>query len=380
MSNSSIHLLHVVDSFDAGGTERQQAELIKRLPRDRYTQVVAAMNKRGPFLPDVEACGAEVIEFPFTSFCNSNALRQMRRLAALIKERDIQIVHCHNFYANIFGSAAAKIAGTAKLVTSRRDLGNTISFAQRCAQRITFAASDAIVANSEMVKHQLMRNERVPGARIHRIYNGIDTEIFAPQERSGKLAQALGIPENATVVGMVGNLNKWKGHRDFLQAAAEVIKERSDVCFLLVGEGPERESLQTFAENHGVADVTVFAGPREDIPNVLALMDVFVLSSPKEGLPNAVIEAMACSLPVVATKAGGTVELIDEGTTGFVVPLRDTATMAEKILALINDPQTAAEMGAAARRKALDEFSTAQLIQNTEAFYAAILQESVKAR
>jgi glycosyltransferase involved in cell wall biosynthesis len=332
------------------------------------------MEISGPFFEEVNALGIEVIEYPFTSFYNRNALRQYRSLARLIKERKIQLVHCHDFYSNIFGTISARLAGLKAIITSRRNRGVMFSLPQRLVQRVAYSFSAAIIANSEAARAVLLRTERVPARKVRRIYNCVDTEWFSPRAPSALLAQSLGLAGGAPVVGIVGTLRPVKGHATFVRAAAEIHKARPDVRFLIVGEGPVRDELDRLAADLGVAGAIVFAGVRTDIPDLLALIDVLALPSRSESLPNAVLEAMACGRPVVATRVGGTPELVADGETGFLVEPEDFACLARQILRVLNDPALAARMGAAARRKAVGEFSSARLIENVESLYIAVLQ------
>jgi len=367
-------LLHVVGRFDFGGTERQQAELIKRLPADRYEQTIAAMQK-GAFAAEVEERGIPVIEFPFTSFYDIRAVRNYLALARLIRRERFQLVHCHNFYSNIFGTIAARLAGTRTIITSRRDLGGMFTKTQLRVQRLAYKFSAAVLANSQGVKRVLVENEQVSEAKIHCVYNGIDTDRFAPREPSADVAQSLGIAPGSPVVGKVGNLHPWKGFDVFIRIAAAVNASRPDARFLIVGDGTEHQRLKQMARELHLEQSVTFAGARGDIPEMLALMSVFVLSSPAEGLPNAVLEAMACGLPVVASNVGGVPETVSNGETGFLVSPGDAAGFAEKILQLLNDPTHARQMGEAGRRKVVEQFSCERLVENMQALYDEIIQD-----
>jgi len=373
MSNKKIRLLHVVNRFGVGGAERQQTELIKRLPEEGYHQVVAAMDKQGRFLEEITARDIEVNEFPFTSFYDRNAVRQFRSLARLIKQQGIQLVHCHDFYSSIFGAIAARLVGLKKVITSRYERGDLLSVPQRAVQRLAYCFSAAIITNSEATKRVMMKREYVPERKIRCIYNGTDTVRFAPGRPSTELAKSLGFPDGAPIVGTVADLFPWKGHVTFMRAAKIVHEMRTEVRFLIVGDGPDLDKLQRLAGELNIADVTIFAGPRRDIPDLLALMSVFVLSSLTEGLPNAVIEAMACACPVVATKVGGTPELIDHGENGYLIPSEDPPALAEKALRILDDPELGSKMGADARQKVLDAFSIERVVENMRGLYAELL-------
>ena len=366
-----------MNGFGAGGIERQQTEIITRLPADRFTQIIATMRLSGPFYPEIKATGVEIVEFPFNSLRNQQAVAHYFGLARLIRRRRVHLVYCYDFYTNIWGAISVTLAGRAKLITSRGDTGRMFSKAQLAVQRMAYACSSAIVPNSDMVKRILIEDEFVPAWKIRRIYNGIDTVRFSPREASPELPRSLGLPPGASVIGAVGNLHPWKGQDTLLCAAARIREVRPDAWFLLIGEGIAQNDLQQLATQLGIRERTIFAGIRQDIPDLLALMDVFVLPSQHESLPNAVMEAMACARPVVATAVGGVPELISDGVTGFLVPPGDPAAMADAVLRVLGDRALGAALGNAARERAVSKFSCDRLVGNMAALYEDVLDGRV---
>ncbi|HUU69630.1 MAG TPA: glycosyltransferase, partial [Planctomycetota bacterium] len=235
MADRKIAVLQVVNGFGMGGIERQQTEIIKRLPADRFTQIIATMRLSGPFYPEVKATGVEVVEFPFNSLRNKQAVAHYFGLARLIRQRRVHLVYCYDFYTNIWGAISVTLAGRGKLITSRGDTGRMFSKAQLAVQRMAYACASAIVPNSDLVKDIIIEKEFVPTWKIRRIYNGIDAERFAPRAASPELARSLGLPPGATVIGAVGNLHPWKGQDTLLRAAARIREVRPDAWFLLIG-------------------------------------------------------------------------------------------------------------------------------------------------
>jgi len=377
MADRKIAVLQVVNGFGMGGIERQQTEIIKRLPADRFTQIIATMRLSGPFYPEVKATGVEVVEFPFNSLRNKQAVAHYFGLARLIRQRRVHLVYCYDFYTNIWGAISVTLAGRGKLITSRGDTGRMFSKAQLAVQRMAYACASAIVPNSDLVKDIIIEKEFVPTWKIRRIYNGIDAERFAPRAASPELARSLGLPPGATVIGAVGNLHPWKGQDTLLRAAARIREVRPDAWFLLIGEGIAQNDLQQLATQLGICEQTIFAGIRQDIPELLALMDVYVLPSQHESLPNAVMEAMACARPVVATAVGGVPELISDGVTGLLVPPGDPAAMANAVLRVLGAPALGAALGNAARERAVSKFSCDRLVENMAALYEDVLDGRV---
>ncbi len=220
MSDQRIRILHVVNRFGVGGYERQQTELIKRLPQERYDQVVATMEKSGPFLDEVQQRGIEVIEFPFTSFFNAHAIRQYRALAELIRDRQIHLAHCYELYSAIFGTVSCRLAGLKKIVVGRGNIGDQHTFAQRLVQRLAYSLTTAIIPNAHAVEEVLITREFVPRRKLFCIHNGVDIDRFFPRERPSELAASLELSLAAPIVGIVGALRPIKDHETFVRAAA----------------------------------------------------------------------------------------------------------------------------------------------------------------
>jgi glycosyltransferase involved in cell wall biosynthesis len=175
-------------------------------------------------------------------------------------------------------------------------------------------------------------------------------------------------------VGAVGRLSPEKGFDVFVRAAAIVARHRPDVSFVLYGEGPLRPALEELIRREGLVGRFVLGGFRQDLPAVLPQLDVAVSSSHTEGLPVALLEAMAAGLPVVATRVGGTPEVVADGVTGLLVPPNDPAALAAKVMALLDDPRRAA-MGEAGRRRVRDEFTFEAMAERYERLFARVARQ-----
>ena len=197
------------------------------------------------------------------------------------------------------------------------------------------------------------------------IHNGVDPADFDPRSDRRAVA-ALGIGDGEPVVALVGAMRPEKDHRTYLDAARLVSDVMPSARYLLVGDGPLRGDLEAHAISLGLDDRVVFAGVRDDIPESLRGVDVFVLSSYSDCFPMALLEAMAAGRPAVCTAVGGVPEMIDDGVTGFLDPPRDPRALADKVLAVLADPERALAMGAAARRRIEEEFSLQRSVAGAE--------------
>lgn len=383
--NPWIKIAYVIPTLDLGGAERQLVALARGLDRSRFLPVIFCLTATGPLVADLEEAGVETRCFALRGLkVWRNPVRVAQCLLAFfndLKKEKPEIVHGLLFHAYVLGTYAAKLTGVPIVIASRRSLGHFKGgkphylLAERLANRMT----DLIVANSEAVKEDVVRQERVEPAKVRVIYNGIDPYLYdIPADPA--LRASLGVPEEARIVGVVANLIHYKGHRFFLQACQEVKRKYPAVCFLLIGDGPLRGALEGLARKLGLDKDVLFLGSRQDIPQLLALMDVAVLPSLEEGFPNAILEAMAARKPVVATRVGGVPEVVIHGETGLLVPPKDPPALAEAIIELLGDPKRAEEMGKAGRDRVKKEFGLDRMIREMEGLYEELITRSSRGK
>jgi glycosyltransferase involved in cell wall biosynthesis len=244
-----------------------------------------------------------------------------------------------------------------------RDLVGSGSRLERLALRLRPAAW---IANSHAVSSSLVRLG-CESARVVVIHNGVDTDRFQPAASSGTLRRELAIDESTVLVGAIGRLVPWKALETLLEAAAHLRVGVPMATYLIVGDvvtDPAnrpvavryRESLLTLRDNLGLGDRVHFLGDRADVPRILAGLDVLVHTAIDEPFGRVLIEAMAAGKPVVATRGGGVAEIVEDGVTGYLVPPRDAAAVAERI-ALLADERRRSVMGQAGRNRALTHFT-----------------------
>ena len=374
------NVLQLIGSFNQGGSERQAVQLTRLLHEGgRYRVHVACLDSGGPLRTEVEQLRlGDITEFPLTSFYDRNMVTQLRRFGHYLREREIDVLHTHDFYTNTFGMAGATFARVPVVrIASRRETGGMRSRAQKFVQHRAFVRADAVVANSDAVRKELIA-EGVRENKVKTIYNGLDLKRLTPSrdlDRGETLAQ-LGIADATSrrLVTIVANMRHVvKDHRTFLRAARRVHAEVGDSAFVLAGEGELLESLRAFAEEMGLARDTFFIGPCERVAELLKVSDVCALSSTHEGFSNSIIEYMSASRPVVVTDVGGAREAVINGETGYIVPPGDDEGMAVRIISLLRDPSRAAEMGRQGRRVVEEKFSCETQLARTEELYEKLL-------
>jgi glycosyltransferase involved in cell wall biosynthesis len=372
-----LNVLHLIGSFDCGGSESQAVQLAK-LQRTHGTNVhLACFDRRGPLLKEAEALvSGEVSQFPLRGFQHPLTVVQLTRFARLLRKHRIDVLHTHDFYTNVFGLAGGALAGVPARVGSRRETFGFRSETQKRVERWAYGFAHAIVCNSVAVQRQLVL-EGVAEEKTAVVYNGLDLERVKPSgvTRANAIAQlGLAASESQRFVTLVANMrHPVKDQPTFLKAAARVVKLVPNAAFVLAGEGELREQISDLAVSLGLRDKALFPGRVDRVADLLEISDVCVLSSRAEGFSNSILEYMAAGKPVVATEVGGAAEAIQEGVSGYLVPAGDDELMAERITRLLQDPAKARSMGEKGRQIISEHFSCETQRQRCEELYQRIL-------
>ncbi len=378
-------VLQLIGSFHQGGSELQAVQLTRLLHESgRYEVRVACLDSGGVLRNEIDRLElGEISEFRLTSFYNRNAVRQLRRFARLLSEREIDIIQTHDFYSNVFGMAAGRLARVPARIAARRETSGWRTTAQKVVERAAYRMANAIVANSEAVRDQLVR-EGVRREKIAVVYNGLNRERVAASRRISrheKLA-LLGLPQSdeCRFVTIVANLrHPVKDHSMFLRAARRVREAVPQARFVIAGEGPLIDETRRFAAQLGLEQDLFFLGRCENVAELLSISDVCVLSSKAEGFSNAILEYMAASRPAVVTDVGGAREAIIDGESGYLVRAGDDEQMGARIINLLLDPVKADSMGRQARQLVEEKFSLQAQLERTEKLYDRLLARSPRA-
>jgi L-malate glycosyltransferase len=344
-------------SFQPGGTERQMTELVQRLDRSQFDVHVACFHREGSWLPRVDGC-APVTEFPIHGFARPQTLAQAVAFARWCRARRIAVLQTCDLYANTFALPAAALASVPVRLGSRRELNPDKTAAQIALQGHAYRCAHGVVANSHAAAQHLQQ-EGVSSDRIHVIPNGI--EIVRYDARRGV--------RPITTIVTVANLRREKAHEVLLHAAARLAPRHRALRYVVVGDGPRRDELVALTASLGLESVVTFVGHREDVPAILAQADLFVLPSRSEAFPNGAMEAMAAGLPVIASRVGGLLDLIEDQRTGILVPPAEPADLAAAIEQLVLDPERAFALGSAARAELARNYSFERMVRAFEDLY-----------
>jgi glycosyltransferase involved in cell wall biosynthesis len=299
-----------------------------------------------------------------------------RQLASIVKRNHIQIVHAHMARDYPLAAYAVHRNQESRLIVTRHVL-----FPMSRLHKLTLSRVAGVIAVSEAVAVQLRSEKIVPKQKIVVVPNGIDSARFDRNLHSfdcGKLRRSLGLPDDALLVGTVGEIKPLKGQEEFLRAAAKIADHRDDVYFIIAGIdsslGQEnRARIEHLTDELGLKERVRFVEWVEDIASLYAALDIFVSPSRAESFGLAIVEAMASSTAVVATSTEGAKTTVDSGRTGVLVPVGDVATMASNVIKLLDDAEMRNRLAVQAAQDARTRFSLDRMVNDTERLYEKVL-------
>tara|TARA_R110002050_G_scaffold300734_1_gene472048 strand:- start:3833 stop:4975 length:1143 start_codon:yes stop_codon:yes gene_type:complete len=372
-----------ITSLDYGGAERHLLQVLPRLKDLGWQPVIYTLQSRVAMKIDFEKAGIEVIS-PKKNQCIPKLLRHFFEVISslisfykILKKDQNCIAHFFLSQAYVLGMMAAIGAGhKGPKIMSRRSLNNyqkNIPFFSYIERKIHKKA-DLFLANSQAVKRDLIQ-EKIPEGKIKLIHNGIDLGRFNDNVDKN-FRKSIGVNKDTFVMTIVANLISYKGHKDLLNALAKIKNKLSKKWILLcVGkDGGIQPELEVIIQELRLENHVKFLGLRSDIPQILFNSDLGVLCSHEEGMPNAVMEYMAAKLPVVATMAGGTTELVDNGKTGTLVPVKSPDILADALIEIMKHKDLIL-LGKAGREKIEKEFSINSCVDKYNKVYDKILRK-----
>lgn len=376
--NERMTLLFPITDLPRDGAQRQLLELVKGLDKKRFRPVVLTFRSGGSMeaefkaIPRVRLISLERKEKSDFLYV-FKVLRLLRRL-------EVDVVQPFLTPATFYGLIPALLSHTpVKIVTERSGIGlRNAPLGYRLylrAEDFLTRYADIVVANSEAGREYLIKRGIAP-ERVKVIYNGLNlTRLNSNRKDVERIRQALGLPTDGQVVGIMARLFPVKRHDIFLQAAALVNQAIPETRFAIVGDGPWRDYLEALSQKLGLESKVAFLGEQREVGPYLAAFDVAALTSETEGCSNSVLEAMAVGKPVVATDVGGNRELIDNGETGFLVPFGDPKALSEAIIRLLRDPVLARMIGERAKERTIHRFSLENMVNQYESLYETALKQ-----
>lgn len=342
-----LKCLFVITSMPVGGAETLLVNLMRRFDPEQVVPEVVCLKEPGPLGEEISE------EFPVHSHLIGGKydIAVLPRLAWLFRQREADAVITVGAGDKMFwGRLAAKIAGVPVIASALHSTGwpDGVGRLNRLLTRIT----DAFIGVAESHGEFLRTFEKFPAEKVYVIRNGVDCDRFHPAAEcriSPSVREELGLPNDVPLIGLVAALRSEKNHTMLVQAARRLRDQHPDLHTLIVGEGPERETIEPLITELGLSDRVHLLGNRSDTPRLLAAMDVFTLCSLNEASPVSILEALACETPVVSTDVGSISETVIPGQTGELVPSQDLDSFVAAIDALLRDPQKRSSMGSQGR-------------------------------
>lgn len=372
MGEKGIKVLLITARADIGGGPRHIATLMEnKVPGITF---YAAAPDQPPFCPLFRRHSQRCVDLPYRKFSPAALLR----LARVAAQEEIDIIHSHGTGAGIYGRLLKIFYRQGVFIHTFHGVhqkGRWIRQALYAAmERLLGRLTDHLVFVSESEMQRAARlGIRHCGCSV--VLNGVDTGHYhglsVDVERKKK---ELGIRPGSQVIGTVGRLSFPKAPECGIRAVYRLVGEKRDVVYVMVGDGEERDRVKNEISALGLEDSVILLGSRGDVGEILKVMDVFILPSRWEGLPLALLEAMACGLPAVATRVAGSAEVVQEGATGLLVEPDDPEQLATAISKLLDSPGLRKEMGAMGRRRAMEYFDHRRMSRETFDLYRRLLE------
>ena len=383
--SSPTLIVHVVHHLQIGGLENGVVNLINRLPQERFRHVVVCIEDFTDFSRRIERADVEVVAMHRSRV---GVWRLRWQLLQLFRRLRPDIVHTRNL-SGLDALLPARLAGARTLHSEHGfDVDNLTggAFRPTLLRRLNAPLISRYVALSNDLRRVMCERWQIAPLRVRQIYNGVDTQKFTPSMPSTRSTRSTSarhdlLPldlqaEGLFIVGTVGRVQAVKDQATLLRAFAAVLasipESRWRLRLVLVGDGPLLPDLQQLARDLGIAELTWFAGARQDVAALLQSFDLFVLPSLNEGISNTLLEAMATGLPLLATAVGGNVELLTEGVVGSTFAPGDHCSLAVMISQYYLKPELRAEQGTAARAHAVQSFSLEAMVANYQAVYETL--------
>ena len=374
------HVLFLIDHLMAlGGGETNLLKVVQLMPPELVRCSIATFRIK----PEIrQSISVPVYVFPWKRFFHLDAWKAAFALRKLIRTERVDIVQTYFETSNLWGGVVAKLSG-ALLLSSRRDMGILRKNKHALAYRMVNRLSDHVLAVSEEVKRFWVDADRINPNKVSVVYNGVDLKHIAAKNSYGNPFADAEWAGASHIITCVANIRKVKGIDVLIKTAQRVCQELPNAVFVIAGSLYDRtysEEIQGMIRSLNLEKNVKLLGFVEDPVPLLKMSDAFCLLSRSEGFSNALLEAMACGVPSVVTCVGGNPEAISDGENGFLVPVDDDGAAAEKLLALLRDPERAANIGENGRNSVQARFSADVMIQRLIVVYRDLLAERNKKR
>jgi glycosyltransferase involved in cell wall biosynthesis len=371
---NTCQILHLISSSGLLGAEHVLLELAQYSKKQGLKVTIGVFeNSHNPNLElanSAKKLGFNVQIFPCSGRFDKKTVHIIKDY---VDTEDVKILHSHNYKSNFYAWRALSNDNVRWVVTNHgRRLGFKLLF-YNLLDTVIARRADKLIAVSDEIARK-MKLAGINPEKVHVIKNGINLNRFIKNIGSNSIKESLGIKKEIRVIGTIGSLTKEKGHVYLLKAATNVIERFPEVMFLFVGDGKERMNLEKVASKLGIEDKIIFSGMREDVPEILSILDVFVLPSLNEGLPMALLEAQGARIPAVATRVGAIPVVLEDGVTGILVNSKDPEAISGAIIRILEDHDSALSMAQKGFERVRDNFSSEKMASKYLSIYKELIE------
>ena len=379
-----LRIAHIITGLELGGGGAVTFTIANAIDQTRFELDVYCVLEGGAMEEPVRNTGCSVQIFEGTYDYRRRLIayspRRVLSLAAALRRKRYDVVHTHLFHADVVGRIAGILAGVPVIVKSLHNMGRWKPARYVAIDRFLNRWTDKVICCSDYQRDAAAAQERFDADVAVTIPHGVPLNRFQPPIDRARYAAALGLQPGRLVVGTVGRLIPEKGHAHLAEAIPQILNQHPETEFLIVGDGPLRESLEARMTSGACRGRVHFAGARTDIPELLSMMDVFVFPSVNEGFGIAVIEAMAARLPVVASNIRPLSDIVDDGHTGLLVPPSDPRALAGALNTLLSNASLRRRLAAGGRALVEARYTDRRMVGAHEDLYVALLHAAVAGR
>jgi glycosyltransferase involved in cell wall biosynthesis len=359
------------------GVKRLFGWMIPRFDRERFNVSLVSLRRKDLSEETLEGLGVDITYLERGKFDPLT----LPALLRVVDRKRIDVVHLHGYGATTFGRMAAAVRGIPAILHEHANLTDTPWF-QKVADRGLARFTDIALAVSKSTADFVVNARQIPAARVKVVYLGVPLEEFSRPRSAEEIAEArreLGLRAGEFAIGSVTRLHDSKGNSYLVDAAARVVAARPAARFFIVGEGPLLPALQAQATALGLGDRLVFAGFRRDVARTLSAFDLSVFPSLWEGTPITAFEALAMGKPIVATDADGLLDILSPGHDAVIVPKRNAAALADKLVWALDHPADRERLSAAARQTGR-QYDIDAFVRKMERLYVVLHEASRASR
>ena len=376
-TDKKIKVCHLISGDLWAGAEAQITILLSQLSKEKHLENFALIYNQGRL--------AEELKRLNLSLCileerENNSLKLFIKTYRWLKHQGVDLVHSHRYKENIIGSLAAKMGGIDHIIRTYHGMPEPFGGFKNIKYKfyifldylISKLLVKKIIAVSFEIKKKL--SQRLSEKKITSIPNSINLDSLKIKKPPQRVREILGIDDDCKIIGSAGRLVPIKGYQVFLKAAQLIRQKDSKVKFLIVGDGPEKSNLEKLSDELKISEDFLFPGYRDDILDIINIMDIFILSSFHEGIPMVLLEAMGLEKPIVATKVGGIPEVVIDKISGILVKPNDPEELAEMGLYLLENKKVRKKMGSEAKRRISESFTAERMAKRVLEIYQSMVR------